>query len=552
MTARPFHRAALGVVTVVVLAACSAIPTSGPVSKGDAEVTEPSEIAVLAEGPQPGDTPTEIVDGFLAAGAAGFTDDFRTAREYLAGEAKATWKPSAGVVVSGPVEPAPTTTETEVTIDVPVLARVDEDGVYVEAPPEARESVTFGMVQDDADQWRIAATPPGLILQQEDFSRSYRPASLYFLSPDEKFLVPESRWFPEKSLGTSIVSGLLAGPSPWLQDAVVTAVPDGVELNPESVPVDDEGVAQVTLAPALAVTRADRDLLLAQIDASLRPVPGIGSVQVFAGDVPLEGAATLQRGSGKPSNVEFLQDDHIVALVDGEPEPVPGLGALDSLDPRSPASNEDGSVRVMLSGPSTLTTVPTADNAVQDLVTGVGLVAPSVDRFGWAWTAQPSSGLVAAHADAAPVQVSADWLEGRAIRAVRVARDGVRVAVVSAGADGVQLDVAAITRDESGGPQQLGAPIRAGASLVDASSVVWAEESTLAVIGRSTGNPAVHLVPVSGPTRPLPEVAELAGLAGSSSVIYVTTTDGELRRFVGSTWAQVVGVSGAAYPSFPG
>ncbi|KQS99806.1 LpqB family beta-propeller domain-containing protein [Cellulomonas sp. Leaf395] len=551
MIARRLGRSALLLGTVVVLAACAAIPTAGPVEQGNAEVTEPSEIDVLAEGPQPGDTPTEIVDGFLAAGAAGYTDDFRTARQYLAGEAKATWNPSAGVVVSGPVEPAPTTTQTEVTIDVPVLARVGADGVYAEAPPDGRESVTFGMVQNDADEWRIAATPDGLILQQEDFARSFRPASLYFLSPDQKFLVPEERWFPTKNLRTSIVRELLDGPSAWLQDAVVTAVPDGVELNPEAVLVDEEGVAVVRLEPALAVTRADRDLLIAQIDASLRPVPGISSVQVFARDVPLEGSATLESGSGPPGTVEFVQEDRLVAIVDGEVEPVPGLDPLAGLDPRSPARNEDGSVRVMLSGPSTLTTVPTTEAGPQELLSGSNLVAPSVDRFDWAWTAQPSRGLVAARVGAPTVQVSADWLEGRAVRAVRVARDGVRIAVVSAGADGVQVDVAAITRDESGAPQRLGPPIRAGASLVDASAVVWSEESTLAVVGRSVGNAAVHLVPVAGPTRALPEVANLADLAGNS-VIYVSTTDGELRRFVGSTWAQVLGIAGASYPSFPG
>ncbi|WP_315099105.1 LpqB family beta-propeller domain-containing protein [uncultured Cellulomonas sp.] len=551
MTRHRLRNGAVAALAVAVLAACSAIPTSGPVQVGDAEVTEPSEIDVLAEGPQQGETPAEIVDGFLAAGAAGFADNFTTARQYLAGEAKTTWNPSAGVVVSGPVEPAPATTETEVTLEVPVIARVDEDGVYAEAPPDAREPVTFQMVQNDADQWRIAVTPDGLLLQQEDFARSYRPASLYFLSPDQEFLVPEERWFPTKNLRTSIVRELLAGPSAWLQDAVVTAVPDGVELSPEAVVVDDEGVAEVRLEPALAVTRADRDLLLAQIDASLRPVPGISSVRVFARDVLLEGAATLERGAAPPSNVEFLQEGRVVALVDGEPEPVPGLLPLDALDPRSPASNEDGSVRVLLSGPSTLVTVPTEDVPAVELLTGAGLVAPSVDRMGWAWTAQAAGGLVAARADAAPVQVGADWLEGRAVRAVRVARDGVRIAVVSAGADGVQVDVAAITRDESGAPQQVGAPVRAGASLVDASAVVWSDESTLAVVGRSVGSAAVHMVPLAGPTRALPEVTDLADLAGST-VVYVTTTDGELRRFVGSAWAQVVGVTGASYPFFPG
>ena len=110
MIARRFRRTVVALGTVIVLAACAActsIPTSGPVQEGDAEVTEPSEIDVLAEGPQPGDTPAEIVDGFLAAGAAGSTDNFVTAREYLAGEAKTSWDPSAGVLVSGPIEPAP-------------------------------------------------------------------------------------------------------------------------------------------------------------------------------------------------------------------------------------------------------------------------------------------------------------------------------------------------------------------------------------------------------------------------------------------------------------
>ena len=551
MTASRVRRGALAALAVAVLAACSAIPTSGPVQESDTEVTEPADIDVLAEGPQPGDTPTEIVDGFLAAGAAGFSDQFVTAREYLAGEAKATWKPLAGVTVAGPWQYEPTSVDTEVTIDVPVKARVDEGGRYAEAAPEGGESVTFEMVQDDKDQWRIALPPDGLILQQEDFARSYRSASLYFLSPDDAFLVPESRWFPWKNLPTSIMTELLSGPSPWLQDAVDTAVPDGVELNPQSVTIDDDGVAHVSLAPALAVTRADRDLLLAQIDASLLPVKGIGSVQVDAGGVLLEpGTKTLQRGNPPSSNVEFLRDDKIVALVDGDATPVPDLASLAGLDARSPARNEDASVRVMLSGPTSLTTVPTGTAPARELFTGTGLVAPSVDRFGWAWTAD-SGGLVAVPTDGDPVHVAADWLDGRTVRAVRVARDGVRIVIVSSGADEVKVDVAAITRDESGSPQQVGIPQRAGASLVDASSVAWADESTLAVIGRSTGNTAVHLVPVAGPTTTLPDVPKLAALAAGSG-IYVTTTDGELRRFVQPTWAQVLGVDGASDPFFSG
>ena len=229
---------------------------------------------------------------------------------------------------------------------------------------------------------------------------------------------------------------------------------------------------------------------------------------------------------------------------------MPGLDTLDAVDPRSPARNEDGSVRVMLSGAGTLTTVPTTEVGPQELFSGSSLVAPSVDRFDWAWTAQPSTGLVAARVGAPPVQVAADWLEGRAVRAVRVARDGVRIAVVSAGADGVQVDVAAISRDESGAPQQLGPGACRG---VAGGRVVGGLGGGVDARGRRTVRRQRGRAP--GPRRradrALPEVANLADLAGST-VIYVTTTDGELRRFVGSTWAQIMGVTGASYPSFPG
>ena len=87
--------------------------------------------------------------------------------------------------------------------------------------------------------------------------------------------------------------------------------------------------------------------------------------------------------------------------------------------------------------------------------------------------------------------------------------------------------------------------------MVDATAVDWVDESTLGVLGTSTGNVAVHQVPVSGPTSSLPEVADPTGLAGGA-VIYVTTLDGGLRRFAGETWAPVAGVTGASYPTYPG
>ncbi|WP_448629915.1 hypothetical protein [Cellulomonas soli] len=219
MSVRSVRRALAAVAGVLALAACTAMPTSGPVSEGDPQVTEPGGVDLLAEGPTQDAPPEKIVEGFLLAGAAGLSDDFVVAREFLAGEARSSWEPLAGVVVASSQEIQPTS-PTQVTLTVPVSARVDADGRYVEAQADARESVTFDMVQDDDDQWRIATVPTGLILTRPVFDSQFRSTPVYFLSPDRQFLVPDTRWFPNKNVASYVVQALLAGPhhgcvTPW-------------------------------------------------------------------------------------------------------------------------------------------------------------------------------------------------------------------------------------------------------------------------------------------------------------------------------------------------
>ncbi|ROS31181.1 LpqB family beta-propeller domain-containing protein [Cellulomonas sp. PhB150] len=546
-------RAVTLAVVVMLLAACTSMPTSGPPVRSNVVASDEGRAAPLPEGPQAGAGPVDIVQSFLIAGANGFPDEFVTARQYLAGDARQAWKPLAGVVVAGPLTYS-TTSKTQVTVDVPVLARVDGDGRYTEAPPDARESVTYDLVRNADGEWRISGVPDGLLLPKVVFDARFRAASIYFLSADETFLVPETRWLPQDKLPTHVMKALLAGPSPWLRDAVVTEIPDGTQLKPEAVVITGAGTAEVGLEPAATVLAAKRKLFLAQIDASLRPLPGVGSVKVTAGGVDgviLEGAATLQQGPTPDVPVEMLQAGKLVSLAGGTVKPVDGIGSLEGLGIRYPARDEDGDVRVGVSGGSSLVTLPQGGKAGTTLLTGADLVAPSVDRFGWAWTATTADGLVAGRAGAKPVSITADFLQGRQVRSVRVARDGTRVAVISSGPDGVAINVGAVVRDANGAPQQIGEVIRAGSLLTDATALVWKDESTLAVVGRSAGTLAVHLVPVSGTTSALPEVPDLDAVAGGS-VLYATSKDGMLRRYTASSWTAVPGVEGVLDPSFPG
>jgi hypothetical protein len=560
--------AALLALVLAALAGCVGIPTSGPVGVGVERVSDQGAVEPLGDPPPQDGSPADIVRGFLGASAAGFSrdsegtdtaDDFRNAREYLSGETRRSWSPRERVVVYSTASSPDIQLEGEsqVRVDVRVAARIDAEGRYAQAGPDAQESLMFDLVQDSDGQWRISGLEDGVVLSEPNFEAIYRSATLYFLSQDAQYLVPETRWFPLRNLATSIVRALLAGPSDWLRDAVRTAIPEGAALQPDAVSVDQDGVAAVSLATGgLPVEPEDRALMQAQLEASLR-IARVRTVEVSAAGVPLGAdAVQLARGQDWGGSLEAIQDATLVELAGGELVPVEDVGSLAGLDARDPARDGSGDLRVMLSGPDRLVTVPTPEAASAPLLTGRALVAPSVDRLGWVWTASDDAPgeLLAVDDDGAVVGVEAEWLEGRTVRSVRVALDASRVAVVSSGSDGVHVDVASVVRDDSGTPQVLGAAWRTGVTLVDATRVVWVDESTLGVLGRSgsTTTAVYHLVPLSGQVQARPAIADSVDIAGGrgDGVLYVSTSRGELLARSGSSWTTVA--TGVQDPSFPG
>lgn len=561
---RTVRLAGLLAVAALALGACARIPTSGPVELGNSgQVAEPNPAVVLAVGPQPDSPPEQIVEDYLTAGAAGVSNglDFTVARKYLYGDAAATWNPLGGVLVVDGFTPSQPS-DTQVTIEASVVAKVDSDGVYSETARGAPETVTFGMVQDTAGQWRIKDAPDGLILTSRQFLDQFRRVSLYFLTPDEQYLVPDPRWYPAVNLATSVVKGLLAGPSPWLRDAVRTEVPQGVVLSPDAVKVTEDGQADVVLSPAATVQTANPDLLVAQIQETLvQQVAQVRTVVVQAGlDGPqLQGTKQLSTIGQTPlsGGAEMIASgadgDRLMALG-SQLTPVPGVAALTGLDARSPARSENGAVRAFLRGPNQLATVPTSGQAAQTLLRQPDLVAPSADRFGWVWTA--SGGTVYAVDGHDPtVALTPKWLSDRQVTAVRVSRDGTRIAVVSTGQDGVSVDVAGVVRDDRGGPQQLSDTTqRVAAALTAADSVVWYDDDQIAVLARSAGSATVWEVPLGGPSKALPDVAGGVSLAGGRTErsLLVATSDGGLLGYSGPTWTPVSGVSGVRDPSYPG
>ncbi|WP_225753675.1 LpqB family beta-propeller domain-containing protein [Actinotalea sp. Marseille-Q4924] len=544
---------------VTALAGCAAIPTDGPIGTGEVVVRQPGAPVPLAIEPEPDATPEQIIGGFLRAVDAGIFDEFATARQFLTFQASAGWDPRArAVVYQGGGPDIVRQDEDTVLVTVPVAATIDGGGRLAEAPPSTREEVAFELTQGAEGQWRISALEDGVLLSSPTFEQFYRRTPVYFATTDLEYLVPDVRWFPTRNQATAAVEALLAGPSPWLRDAVVTGVPDGARLSTTAVTVE-RGTALVDLSVEARLASApERALLQAQLDATLMRQQGVlvNDVQMLIAGVPVDPPAVPDLAVDPPPGAgPYVLVDGVLGLLErGTLVPAEGVAPLPP-EANSPAVQSGDGLVVVRLGSSQVAAVPSDGTAPVPLLTGTSLVAPSVDRFGWAWTAERSSAglLRAARADGTTVDVELPWLAGRTVVALDVAADGARVAITSTGAEGAAVDVAGIARMEDGTPRQSGEPLPLAPALVEVGAVAWVDEVTLGVLGRTTSQAAatVHLLEVGGRTSALPLVDDAVGLAAGRGErgLYVLSADGALHARQGQSWAVVAeGIDGVTFP----
>ena len=112
--------------------ACAKLPTSGPVRVADHDVRQADLVLQYAQGPVKGASPTQIVEGFLLACAAGYSDEFATARSFLLGQAASSWRPDAQVWIYDSAGNARVSDASDGSLNVsaPALATLDAKGVY--------------------------------------------------------------------------------------------------------------------------------------------------------------------------------------------------------------------------------------------------------------------------------------------------------------------------------------------------------------------------------------------------------------------------------------
>ncbi|WP_205856732.1 GerMN domain-containing protein, partial [Phytoactinopolyspora endophytica] len=273
----------------LLLAACSDVPTSGPVVGGNPVSNQdpPRNILYAAAQPRPGDAPARIVDGYLDAMSA-YQPGYETATMFLTPDSQGSWEPMAGITVHRGTRPSIEELDNDIIrVTITVTGEVQEDGSFELADPGTTREFDLQMTQVDGE-WRIADPPEGTIISEDDFAREFEPHNLCFFTPDLDMFVLDPVYVPTTGQAATLLTQMmLDGPSVWLDPAVQTAFPEGVALGVSSVPVE-AGLATVDLsANAQSAELPQRELMAVQLACTLSTLPEVGRIAMNSDGVPL-------------------------------------------------------------------------------------------------------------------------------------------------------------------------------------------------------------------------------------------------------------------------
>lgn len=526
---------------ILLLSACTGLPTSGAVYPGRSpvDVEADPDIRFRPDSPQPGASPEDIVNGFLRAGS-GSQENWATAREYLTRAFAQEWNPRASVTVdrlqdrSQPTAPVDGVS----TVEVTATGVVDGTGAY-QPQSGGPAPLTFTLTQQD-DEWRISSAPDGIVLFEEQFRSVFRSVSLMYFDPSWQYLVPDVRWFPRTNIATYVTRALIDGaPSEWLSGAIVTSFPDEVGAATSVTVVD--GVAQVELTgAALSLGQSALDRMQTQLEASLRSA-GVNGVRMSANGSPLDARAVSTRSTRVDGQSLVELADGRFGFLDGsEIEPISDLSrAIESVDAAAVEVAPDLDTAAVLTSAGAAVRAG-ADGTVAVLDERAGLLPPTIDPSGAVWTVPVASpGAVRVHPrDGDALSIDGAWPGAASISAMRVSRDGARIAAAVTVRGHTELWVAGIARPGDGATVALGEPHVVALISGEAASLAWLDDATLGLLTRLGDEVSLREQPVGGPGTVLTIPGGVGTVAGGNSSARLLTASGTLYVRQGPTWQQ--------------
>lgn len=515
------------------VAGCVNVPTGGRVASGRAAeragpVDDPY-VRIIPVPPGRDWPPALIVQGFLTASAA-FDDGHAVAKMYLA--PKVDWEPDpspsvtvyeGSLTAAPPVGSGPDGTGARIEVSGRQLGSIGQDGQYQAVSGTINEAFQLG--RDAHGQWRITGLPDalhtGMLLGQRDVDRAFRTLNLYFFVPDGTVLVPNPIFLPlinRRELPSQLVRAVLSGPTSWLGRAVRTEFPPGTKLLGDRVDVTD-GVATVNLSKQ--AESGSRSGMSAQLMWTLRQLPEVTRMrlQIDGETVSPPGLGATQTAHDWRNNDADVsprldrafqpvylraEDGQFQELHGDRPDPVGRPGAVrlyspaESLDERLSAGLNESRDTVLagdISGTAPTRVLAAPDRRGQ-------FIRPSWDRLGALWMVENHAGgsrLWVKEQGRAPVEIRNWELRGRTVRALRVARDGVRVAAIVDMAGQKQIRMGRVLRGPTG-VLSVSQFLPISSEIVDAQDLAWRNADTLAVLGTTQRQPQMvaYQVPVSG------------------------------------------------------
>ncbi|MFB7636144.1 LpqB family beta-propeller domain-containing protein [Streptomyces sp. NPDC056149] len=593
------------------LAGCASMPDGGDVTAVDPSprADGDSQVRVYGVPPAEGAQPTNIVRSFLDATTSDEAD-FRTARMYLASSAKRTWRPflMTNVLQERPKSEPEAQPGREggdgytVTLAGSQVATVDGNHAYT--PEEKPYRATIHLIKE-GDQWRIDRLPDGLVLGQSDFQRIYRSVNKYYFasykseSDDPKasknVLVADPVYLRQRIKPiTSSVDALLTGPTDWLDRVTSSAFPPGTRLAARDLSLDDSNSLQVKLSKqAVNTDTAQCKRMAAQLFFTVQDMTRASKIsEVELQDPSGNSLCALTQdqanqdfaapGHNGPAGREYFIDaEHrVVAMSDAttEPTPVQGPFGTGQTPLRSIAISRGETTAAGVSGDgrylyvagleagaargaplmtSTSTSASTGKGADE------GLTAPSWDGLGDLWIADRDAHgsrlLRMREGKGDPEEVSVPGLGKRRIKAIKVAADGIRIAILVEDKGRTTLQLGRVERDGTSAHPVLSVqelrPI--APQLEDVVAASWAGGSRLVVVGREAGGvQQMQFMETDGSAsdaQTLPGVNGVKAVAASEDEtrpLIADATEGIVRLPPDANW-KTVAKDGTA-PVYPG
>ncbi|MFI0741556.1 LpqB family beta-propeller domain-containing protein [Streptomyces sp. NPDC021100] len=598
-------RAALPAVAAVaglLLAGCASMPDSGEVHAVDSSqrADADSQVRVYGVPPRKGEQPTELVKGFLEATTSD-DPDYATARMYLAKSVKRQWDPAASTTVLADmpqvqVEPGGRDRDPgavpsrRVKLTGKQVARVDVKHAY--KPDDRTYEQSVHLTYEDGE-WRIDVPPPGLVVGVPDFQRIYRSVNKYYfaeLGPGaagkgRDVLVADPVYLRKRiDTVTSAVKALLDGPTTWLNPVAATAFPPGTRLAAERLSLDDSNNLKVRLdGKAARVGERQCQQMAAQLFYTAQESARVESVTLQSGDETLcslkrDRAADFgpDQTAGRPYRQYFLDSRRrVVELADAEDEARRVAGPFGADGPRlgSVAVDRDERLAAVVSanGQSLFVagleygTQPGEARLTSRGGAKAGLTTPSWDGLGDLWVADQDPEhprlLRLREGKGAPEEVPVSGLDGGRITGVRIAADGVRIALVVTKGDRSWLRLGRVERQGHDGRPELSVhDLRSVApNFVHVDAVSWAGGSRLLVAGNEQGGlQQVEFIETDGSlsgVSALPGITGVGGVAAPEgqgrATALLAERDGDIVRLLPDTNWKPVAKDGAA-PVYPG